>query len=264
MYTLLLLCATKKTMDLLPIDTEPEILDGTRPEVFRVFCDVIEFARKTIHQVKPRHVGSFKNTATGNPSIIVNPLIFEETDPPFVWVEGKNGRVECRFVYRTYKYEVNWLIIYYYKGDEQYIEVQIYNQSRFGEDTMTYLPKNIPRVKRVDTWGMSFIINDAQNFFDLYKKWLYLDHNNDLDDFKENFKLLIRQFYNQKRFENHRGPQFLKIMEQARKKQPIHEVFRNEDLTNQIVGAGYTQRRPPSSSSNFYILPSSALSHYFY
>ena len=85
-----------------------------------------------------------------------------------------------------------------------------------------------------------------------------------MDDFKENFKLLIRQFYEQKHFEINTGPQFLDIIKQARKKQPVHEVFRNEDLTNQIVGAGYTQRRPPSSSSNFYILPSSALSHYFY
>ena len=58
------------------------------------------------------------------------------------------------------------------------------------------------------------------------------------------------------------GPQFLDIIKQARKKQPIHEVFRNEDLTKQIVIAGYTQRRPPSSSSNFYILPS-ALSHFY-
>ena len=74
---------------------------------------------------------------------------------------------------------------------------------------------------------------------------------------------MIGQFYDQKRFENHRGPQFLDIIKQARKNQNIHEVFRNKDLTDQIVMAGYTQRRPPSSSSNFYILPS-ALSHYFY
>ncbi|MFM7853158.1 MAG: hypothetical protein ACKO96_14860, partial [Flammeovirgaceae bacterium] len=99
----------------------------------------------------------------------------------------------------------------------------------------------------MDTWGLSFVIIDAQDFFGLFKKWLYLDHNNDLDDFKEEFGLLIRQFYEQKHFEINTGPQFLEIIKKARKKQqPIHEVFRNEDLTNQIVGAGYTQRRPPS------------------
>ena len=96
MYTLLLLCATK-TMDLLATDTQQEILDGTRPEMFRFFSDVVEFARKTIHEVKPIHVGSFTNTAAGNSSIIPNPLIFEETDPPFVRVEGEDGCVECRF-----------------------------------------------------------------------------------------------------------------------------------------------------------------------
>ena len=95
MYTLLLLCATK-TMDLLATDTKPWVLDGARPEMFRLFSDVVEFAQNTIHQVKPRHVGSF-TTTMGNSSIISNPLIFEETDPPFVRVEGKDGCVECSF-----------------------------------------------------------------------------------------------------------------------------------------------------------------------
>ena len=266
MYTLLLLCATK-TMDLLETDTKPWIFDGARPEMFRLFSDVVEFARNTIRQVKPRHVGSFTKTVAGNSSIIDNPLIFEETDPPDVRAEGNGGCVICRFFYKTYKYDANMLTISYCKGDKQYIVVQIYNLSRVtGEDMIMCVPKNIPRTKRVSTGDVPFVINDAQDFFDLFKKWLYLDHNNDWDDFKKEFRLLIRQFYDQKHYEINTAPQFLRIMEQARKKpQPIHEVFHNEHLTEQILEAGgYTQRRPPSSSSNFYILPSSALSRYFY
>jgi hypothetical protein len=128
---------------------------------------------------------------------------------------------------------------------------------------MMCVPKNIRRRRKVNTYRVDFVIDDIEDFLYLFKKWLYFDHNDNWDNFKQNFGQLLEQFKDQKHYEIYTAPQFLEIMKKAREKQPIHEVFRNKDLTEQIVRAGYTQRRPPSSSSNFYILPS-ALSHYFY
>jgi hypothetical protein len=146
--------------------------------------------------------------------------------------------------YETYKYDENELSIYYFKGDEQSITVQIYNPSRDNYiDKMMCIPKNIPRMRKVNTFGVHFVIDDVEDFFYLFKKWLYFDHNDNWDNFKQNFGQLLKQFYEQKHFENHRVPHFLKIIEQARKKQPIHDVFRSEDMTNQILRAGFSIRR---------------------
>ena len=70
-------------MDLLNIPTYSWDLNGTRPELFRLFSDVVDFAQNTIYQVKPRHVGSFTTTTTmGNSRTISDPLIFGEPSTP--------------------------------------------------------------------------------------------------------------------------------------------------------------------------------------
>ena len=56
------------------------------------------------------------------------------------------------------------------------------------------------------------------------------------------FQQIVDQLMVQKRFEKHRGQQFLDIMRKARKKQNIHEIFRNDDLANQTVRAGFIRR----------------------
>ena len=57
---------------------------GTRPDMFRLFSDVVDFAQNTIYQVKPRHFGSFTTTTTmGNSRTISDPLIFGEPSTPF-------------------------------------------------------------------------------------------------------------------------------------------------------------------------------------
>ena len=231
-------------MDLLNRPTYSWDRNGTRHDMFRLFSDVVDFAQNTIYQVKPRHVGSFPtNTTTtttmGNSRTISDPLIFGEPSSPFA-SSKQNFSLEYTVRYKTYKYDENELSIYYFKGDEQSITVQIYNPSRDNYiDKMICVPKNIRRRRKVNTWRVHFVIDDVEDFFYLFKKWLYFDHNDNWNDFKKEFGLLIRQFYEQKHYEINTGPQFLEIMKKAREKQqPIHDVFRNEDLTKQIVRAG--------------------------
>jgi len=218
---------------------------GTRPDMFRLFSDVVDFAQNTIYQVKPRHVGSFTTTTTtmGNSRTISDPLIFGEPSTPFA-SSKKNFSLEYTVRYKTYKYDENQLSIYYFTGDEQSITVQICNPSRDNyKDKMMCVPKNIRRKRKVNTWRVDFVIDDIEDFFYLFKKWLYFDHNDNWDNFKQNFGQLLEQFNDQKHYEINTAPQFLEMMKKAReRRQPIHEVFRNEDTTNRIVRAGFSIR----------------------
>ena len=236
-----------KTMDFLNLPTTYSWdRSGTRPDMFRLFSDVVDFAQNTIYQVKPRHVGSFTTTTTtmGNSHTISDPLIFEEPSTPFA-ISKKNLGLEYTVRYKTYKYDENQLSIYYFTGDEQSITVQICNPSRDNyKDKMMCVPKNIRRKRKVNTWRVDFVIDDIEDFFYLFKKWLYFDHNDNWDNFKQNFGQLLEQFNDQKHYEINTAPQFLEMMKKAReRRQPIHEVFRNEDTTNRIVRAGFSIRR---------------------
>ena len=134
--------------------------------MFRLFSDVVDFAQNTIYQMRPRHVGSFTTTTTmGNSRIISNPLIFGEPSTPIVSSKKKFG-LEYTVRYKTYRYDENELNIFYFNGDEQSIMVQIYNPSRDNYiDKMMCVPKNIRRRRKVNTFGVHFVIDDVEDFF---------------------------------------------------------------------------------------------------
>ena len=85
-------------------------------------------------------------------------------------------------------------------------------------------------------------MNNYEDFLYVFQRWLYLDHHVNNQYFNKNIQHIFKELNDQKAYEKHRSGQVLDIMRQARKNQNIHDVWRNEDLTNQIVRAGFVNR----------------------
>jgi hypothetical protein len=203
-------------------------IQGVQPHVFNLFCDVVNFAHSTIFEVKPRHVGLF--TTEG----LQNPLIFQDPMNPRISVSKYCLRYEV--IYKTYVHEYNQLNIFYFKDNDQSIVIQIKNASREQDKMMyTIYPEH-------DHEYVPFVITDAEDFSYLFKKWLYFDHNNEWYEFLYAFEQIVNQLDDQKKFEKFRSQQWLDIVRQGRKKQRMHQVLQDENLTRMIVDAGLTRR----------------------
>ena len=87
-----------------------------------------------------------------------------------------------------------------------------------------------------------FVITDAEDFSYLFKKWLYFDHNNEWYEFLYAFEQIVNQLNDQKIYEKFRSQQWLDIVRQGRRKQRMHQVLHDENLTRMIVDAGLTPR----------------------
>ena len=210
-------------MESLFYTNDPVINDGVEPILLDLFKKVVKFAHSTIFEVQPRSVE--------------NSLIFDAQEQPRISIHKLYLGYSVK--YKTDRQEDSELRIYYFKAKDQYVEVAMQHKYSTNDRMICGLHPGHGR----EMWT-SFVINDPVDFFYLFKRWLYFDHHNLWSICLQRFRRIVDEYYIQK----HKSQYFLEIVRQARKNQKIHEVFRNEDLTNQISRAGSVKRAWPSPS----------------
>lgn len=208
-------------MDLMFPDSY-EVNDGAQPEFLALYRNAVTFAHNTIFQEKPQRSGYW---------------IFREPQLPHVNIYSES--LSYIVNYKTDRNEDSKLVMTYLKENDGLIQVvMIHTYS--SSDGISFAPHQ--RQHGLSESNRRISMNNSEDFLYVFKRWLYLDHNVNNQYFFKNIQLIFKELNDQKAYEKHRSGQVLDIMRQARKNQNIHDVWRNEDLTNQIVRAGFVNR----------------------
>ena len=154
-------------------------------DLLNVFREVVKFTDDTIFTVQPQHDFFVKTFGTQDkPFMFQNPYRHEIS-------ESKNVMV-YKVQYETYTWEFSELSIYY-NIKEKSILIRIENgehEEFLVPHEIWYCPNN-PRVFDLD----NFVFKNYEDFMFLFKKWLYLDHN-ETDTFFPTFRQICTEYFN--------------------------------------------------------------------
>jgi len=154
-------------------------------DVLNVFRQVVEFTDDTIFTVQPQHDFFVKTFGTQH-----KPFMFQNPYRPEI-SESTNGMF-YKVQYETYTWEFSELSIYY-NIKEKSILIRIENgehEEFLVPHEIWYCPNN-PRVFDLD----NFVFKNYEDFMFLFKKWLYLDHN-ETDTFFPTFRQICTEYFN--------------------------------------------------------------------
>lgn len=218
-----------------------KVRDEAQPQLLSLFKEVVIYTHDTIFRVMSRRVevDSFKNPEPPRVDIVGMYDPYRSQGPPRVEV-GKFSLLYA-FNYKADNGKFTDLLIEYDKKKQE-INVFMANIHLMGFS-----------LEKRSNNSATYFFNDRLDFLYVFKRCLYLDHG--LDENK--FLLAVEDIYNEymrdKSERSSKGQMTLAMIKQARIKQPINEVWHNDDLTGRIVEL---VQKPPSWRPPFQPSPS--------
>ena len=211
----------------------PLFYHNVEPYVFTIFSNTVDLVHKIVFEIQPKH--SQPNSNGEWEPLFKNPI-------PGTWMYGYSnlkytiyhdlGNCTVRDREPEYPHMRQASLTVTYCKDLQEITVEIrnlvLNQSSRMQYTFYY--DNLVNSK-------FFIFHDGNDFLYLLEKFMYLDRDEKTYvEIRNNFLTICQRYL---LYKNHRAPQFLRIIQQARINQPLHPIFQDEHLTNYLVQSGF-------------------------
>lgn len=201
-----------------------KVRDEAQPQLLSLFKEVVIYTHDTIFRVMSRRVevDSFKNP-----------------EPPRVKV-GKFS-LSYAFIYKADDGKCTDLLIEY---DKKTQEIDVF---------MATIHLMAFSLEKRSNNSATYFFNDRLDFWYVFKRCLYLDHGLDENDFLLAVENIYNEYMDEKFKRLGKGQMTLAMIKKARIKQPINEVWHNDDLTGRIVGL---VQKPPSWRPPFQPSPS--------
>jgi hypothetical protein len=219
-----------------------KVRDEAQPQLLSLFKEVVIYTHDTIFRVMSRRVevDSFKNPEPPQVNIGGRYDSYKSQGPPRVEV-GKFSLLYA-FNYKADNGKITDLLIEYDKKEQEI------NVCMATIHLMAFSLKK----QRFDS-SATYFFNDRLDFLYVFKKCLYLDHGLDENDFLLAVENIYNEYMDDKFKRLGKGQMTLAMIKKARIKQPINEVWHNDDLTGRIVGL---VQKPPSWRPPFQPSPS--------
>jgi hypothetical protein len=202
-----------------------KVRDEAQPQLLSLFKEVVIYTHDTIFRVMSRRVevDSFKNP-----------------EPPRV----KVGKFSLSYAFK-YKADDGKITDLFIEYDKKTQEIDVFMAT-------IHLMAFSLKKQRFDS-SATYIFNDRLDFLYVFKRCLYLDHGLDENDFLLAVENIYNEYMDDKFKRLGKGQMTLAMIKKARIKQPINEVWHNDDLTGRIVGL---VQKPPSWRPPFQPSPS--------
>jgi len=218
-----------------------KVRDEAQPQLLSLFKEVVIYTHDTIFRVMSRRVevDSFKNPEPPRVDIVGMYDPYRSQGPPRVEV-GKFSLLYA-FNYKADDGKFTDLLIEY---DKKKQEINVF---------MAYIHLMAFSLEKRSNNSATYFFNDRLDFLYVFKRCLYLDHGLDENDFLLAVENIYNEYMRDKFKRLGKGEMTLAMIKKARIKQPINEVWHNDDLTGRIVGL---VQKPPSWRPPFQPSPS--------